>query len=199
MLMLRANWPTSFSQRNWLKDWKVWHLLDVLIFISFFFFWFALNAVLFIVAANLSEIHVYSLHPGVISSDLGRHLDSTMFSGATFVWNVLAKPFIKSVEQGAQTTIYCAVDEKAGEETGLYYRYRIIIILLLFIFIFNLYFYRSYCIIVHRECGRTEPSSKAKDAKLAERFWEESIKLIGWSPSLTIEQIIDKVTKGELE
>jgi hypothetical protein len=30
--------------------------------------------------------------------------------------------FAKTCEQGAQTTIYCAVSEKVGGETGLYYR-----------------------------------------------------------------------------
>jgi hypothetical protein len=30
---------------------------------------------------------------------------------------------VKTCEQGAQTTIHCAVSEEAGRETGLYYRY----------------------------------------------------------------------------
>jgi hypothetical protein len=30
--------------------------------------------------------------------------------------------FLKTCEQGAQTTIYCAVSDEAGSETGLYYR-----------------------------------------------------------------------------
>jgi hypothetical protein len=30
--------------------------------------------------------------------------------------------FLKTCEQGAQTTIHCAVSEEAGKETGLYYR-----------------------------------------------------------------------------
>jgi hypothetical protein len=30
--------------------------------------------------------------------------------------------FLKNCEQGAQTTVYCAVSEEAGGETGLYYR-----------------------------------------------------------------------------
>ena len=37
------------------------------------------------------------------------------------------KPKLLSIRfnfQGAETTIHCAIDEKAGNETGLYYRYR---------------------------------------------------------------------------
>jgi hypothetical protein len=30
--------------------------------------------------------------------------------------------FFKTAEEGAQTTIYCAVDEKLADKTGLYYR-----------------------------------------------------------------------------
>lgn len=33
----------------------------------------------------------------------------------------IARLFFKNVEEGAQTTIYCAIDEKVTEETGLYY------------------------------------------------------------------------------
>lgn len=72
--------------------------------------------------SNIEGINTYSLHPGVIASDLGRHLDSTIFRGFRFVMNHSIKYFIKNVEQGAQTTIHCAVDEEAGKETGLYYK-----------------------------------------------------------------------------
>lgn len=37
------------------------------------------------------------------------------------VFDIIAQWIFKSVEQGAQTTIYCAVDEEIAEETGLYY------------------------------------------------------------------------------
>jgi hypothetical protein len=30
--------------------------------------------------------------------------------------------FFKTPEQGAQTTIYCSVDESLADRTGLYYR-----------------------------------------------------------------------------
>ncbi|KAM7396698.1 hypothetical protein PAMP_019721 [Pampus punctatissimus] len=61
-------------------------------------------------------VTTYSLHPGVIRTDLSRHLS---------LWKrVLCTPltfFIKSPTEGAQTTIYCAVEESLQKESGLYY------------------------------------------------------------------------------
>jgi hypothetical protein len=34
----------------------------------------------------------------------------------------MAAFFFKTPEEGAQTTIYCAVDETLADKTGLYYR-----------------------------------------------------------------------------
>ncbi|XP_025987060.2 retinol dehydrogenase 12 [Solenopsis invicta] len=71
--------------------------------------------------AEIDGINVYSLHLGVISTELSRSYDRTIIPGATFFTNHIMQPFIKTSKQGAQTTIYCAVDEKALNETGLYY------------------------------------------------------------------------------
>jgi len=64
---------------------------------------------------------VYALHPGVIRTELGRHYNKTIVPGATFFFRHIMRPFIKNPIQGAQTTIYCAIDEKTADETGLYY------------------------------------------------------------------------------
>jgi hypothetical protein len=67
-------------------------------------------------------VTTYSLHPGVVVTEAARHSNTTLFPGAKWlIENVLAF-FVKNCEQGAQTTIYCAVSEEAGKETGLYYR-----------------------------------------------------------------------------
>lgn len=66
-------------------------------------------------------VTVYSLHPGVVDTNLSRHLDKTVFPGAKWMFQNLGGVFMKSPEQGAQTTLYCAVDEKTANETGLYY------------------------------------------------------------------------------
>lgn len=65
---------------------------------------------------------MYSLHPGVIASEIGRNFSSTIFPGASTIFRVFMRPALKSPEQGAQTIIYCAVDEKTADQTGLYYK-----------------------------------------------------------------------------
>jgi len=67
-------------------------------------------------------VTTYSLHPGVVATELGRHLDTAFFRGVTWLFNNVGKFFIRTPEQGAQTTIYCAVDELLANESGLYYR-----------------------------------------------------------------------------
>lgn len=58
-------------------------------------------------------VSTYSLHPGVIASDIWRHVP----------WGVrqLLHLFMHSNERGALTTLHCATSEPAGRETGLYY------------------------------------------------------------------------------
>jgi len=40
-----------------------------------------------------------------------------------FCFAIFTRLVYKNAEQGAQTTIYCSVDEKIANETGLYYSY----------------------------------------------------------------------------
>ncbi len=80
-----------------------------------------------LLANSLSVYHsgtgvtTYALHPGVIQTELGRH-----FFPALSLWKrLLSMPFfffLKTPWQGAQTTIYCAVDESLQNTSGLYYR-----------------------------------------------------------------------------
>ena len=60
----------------------------------------------------------YSLHPGAVRTEIGRNLNAAYFRGARSILNVIAVPFFKSAEEGAQTTIYCAVDETLADTTG---------------------------------------------------------------------------------
>lgn len=68
--------------------------------------------------ADINGINVYTLHPGVIKTELGRHISTIM----QYLFRIFVQPFSKNPEQGAQTTIYCSVDEKLANETGLYYQ-----------------------------------------------------------------------------
>ncbi|XP_072171945.1 retinol dehydrogenase 14-like [Diadema setosum] len=66
-----------------------------------------------------SGITTYTLHPGVINTELGRYLGfSTLFWAATYPlrWLLLKSPWY-----GAQTTIHCSVSEELVNVTGRYY------------------------------------------------------------------------------
>nr|XP_061804857.1 retinol dehydrogenase 11-like [Nerophis lumbriciformis] len=60
-----------------------------------------------------SDINVYSLHPGVVASDVWRRVP----------WPIrpIMKRFMITNEEGAKTTIHCATSDEAAQETGLYY------------------------------------------------------------------------------
>ncbi|KAF4526251.1 hypothetical protein B566_EDAN001936 [Ephemera danica] len=59
---------------------------------------------------------VYSLHPGAVNTDI---LDEVPGCAGAFV--TCARRACKTPEQGAQTTLHCALDEKLAEQKGLYY------------------------------------------------------------------------------
>jgi len=62
---------------------------------------------------NGSGITSYSLHPGVVASDVWRSVPWPLRS--------LLKLAMISTERGALTTLHCATSPSAGTETGLYY------------------------------------------------------------------------------
>ncbi|XP_022178849.1 retinol dehydrogenase 12-like isoform X1 [Myzus persicae] len=98
-----------------------------------------------------TEVHVYSLHPGIVSTELTRTVDQVYFPGIWLLGRIILFPWVKTPEQGAQTTLHCSIDEKAGEETGLYYS----------------------------DCKAIEPSALAKDTELAKKLWEKSVEMVG--------------------
>lgn len=99
----------------------------------------------------------YSLHPGVVATELGRHLDDTYFQGLRWLWRNIAARAIKTPEQGAQTSIYCSVAAECADETGLYYA----------------------------DCRVKEPWSCAKNMDTAKELWDVSLKLVGLPDPLT--------------
>ncbi|XP_043270397.1 uncharacterized protein [Venturia canescens] len=101
--------------------------------------------------AKIEGITVYSLHPGVIATELGRHINTTLFPGVGFMFNKFVRPWSKTPELGAQTTLYCALDEEAAKQSGLFYK----------------------------ECAVTTPSGKARNDERALRLWNESLKFVG--------------------
>jgi NAD(P)-dependent dehydrogenase (short-subunit alcohol dehydrogenase family) len=62
-----------------------------------------------------SNIKVYCLHPGIIRTDLWRH------SKSNALLKFISKIFFINAELGAQTTLYCALEESLENETVFYY------------------------------------------------------------------------------
>jgi NAD(P)-dependent dehydrogenase (short-subunit alcohol dehydrogenase family) len=58
-------------------------------------------------------VHSYSLHPGIVASEIWREIP----------WPVrpLLTRFMISNEQGAETSLFCATAPEAASQTGLYY------------------------------------------------------------------------------
>lgn len=61
-----------------------------------------------------------SLHPGVVHTELGRHMDNHFSFSGTIVRAVLG-PFFKNSKDGAQTTLYAALDPDLKNVTGKYF------------------------------------------------------------------------------
>ncbi|RWS07250.1 hypothetical protein B4U80_03296, partial [Leptotrombidium deliense] len=61
----------------------------------------------------------------------------------------------KTVKQGAQTQIYCAVDEVIANETGLYYFFS--------------------------NCRRDDPKSIALNREVGKKLWDVSIQMVSLS------------------
>ncbi|RNA08950.1 retinol dehydrogenase 13-like [Brachionus plicatilis] len=68
-------------------------------------------------------ITVVALHPGAVITELTRYTGQSILFLIPILWKILY-PFIriilKTAEEGAQTTIYCAVDECVPQYTGCY-------------------------------------------------------------------------------
>jgi len=84
-------------------------------------------------------VTTYALHPGVIASDVWREVP----------WPIrpVMKMFMKTNEEGAATSIYCATAPELENVSGRYYD----------------------------ECKEREPASLARDEALAKELWRRSV------------------------
>jgi len=96
------------------------------------------------------NVSVYSLHPGVIYTNLFREFDQ-QYGIFTKALGVLLWPFLKSSKEGAQTTIYCATEESIATESGRYYS----------------------------DCKEITPSILALDRERVKELWKLSEKMVG--------------------
>ncbi|XP_011159399.1 retinol dehydrogenase 12 isoform X1 [Solenopsis invicta] len=113
--------------------------------------------------ANIQGINVYSLHPGIVRTELARSSNSII--RLFYAW--IVPLFLKNAVQGAQTTIYCSVDEKAANETGLYYS----------------------------NCSVATPSRKANNPEYREKLWNVSCRLLQLEPEENFTTFLETVSR----
>lgn len=97
-----------------------------------------------------TDVTVNALHPGVVSTELGRYM--TLFNsmwGKVFV-KPLLWPFMKNPESGAQTTLYLALDPELQKVSGKYFS----------------------------DCELKPPAPQALDDAMAEWLWQTSEKWV---------------------
>ncbi|KAL2095371.1 hypothetical protein ACEWY4_010090 [Coilia grayii] len=96
-----------------------------------------------------TNVTCYSLHPGVIGTDIARH------GGALWrrLWLLMGTLFFADVASGAQTTLYCALQEGIEPLSGRYFS----------------------------RCSEEEVGPKAKDDAAAKKLWELSERFCGLS------------------
>lgn len=96
-------------------------------------------------------ISVYALHPGVIMTELGRHIEEKIPKAVGCCLKPTSKFVCKTPFYGAQTTLYCVLEDKIEAESGCYYS----------------------------DCHVKTPAAQAQDMEAAKRLWELSEELVG--------------------
>ncbi|XP_054738686.1 retinol dehydrogenase 12-like [Anastrepha obliqua] len=97
-----------------------------------------------------TKVTVNSLHPGVVESELMRYNSIINKPILSSIANVLKWPFFKTTPNGAQTTIYAALDPDLEFVSGTYFS----------------------------DCQPKKTTSVARDDELAKWLWNESDRLI---------------------
>jgi len=97
-----------------------------------------------------SGVTAYALHPGVVATELWRHMGDTNGCIGSLVAGFVSW-LCKTPEAGAQTSIFCAVDESITDQSGRYYS----------------------------DCKEKRPKPQAENMEDARRLWELSEQLTG--------------------
>lgn len=95
-------------------------------------------------------VTTYAVHPGVVQTELGRHLNESTNRVIHDSFHFFGRFFFKTAEMGAQTSIHCATDESVTEQSGSYFS----------------------------DCAVKVPNSKAEDMEVAEHLWNISEQLV---------------------
>ncbi|XP_062337869.1 retinol dehydrogenase 12-like isoform X1 [Osmerus eperlanus] len=91
-------------------------------------------------------VTVYAVHPGIVRTELKRHMNLALLIS----WKIV-RPFTKTVVQGAQTSIFCAVEPNLDSHSGGY-----------------------YC-----DCKLSSCDRAGRDDVMAEKLWELSCQMLG--------------------
>ncbi|XP_062337870.1 retinol dehydrogenase 12-like isoform X2 [Osmerus eperlanus] len=95
---------------------------------------------------NSTGVTVYAVHPGIVRTELKRHMNLALLIS----WKIV-RPFTKTVVQGAQTSIFCAVEPNLDSHSGGY-----------------------YC-----DCKLSSCDRAGRDDVMAEKLWELSCQMLG--------------------
>ncbi|XP_067261078.1 retinol dehydrogenase 13 isoform X3 [Chanodichthys erythropterus] len=109
----------------------------------------------------------YCLHPGVIRTELNRHI-LLWYPMLKTILSLPSMLLMKTPWQGAQTSIYCAVIEGLERKSGCYFRMAAQLKAL-----FEL---RP---LLYSDCAEKHPAPEGEDDAVARRLWEESAQLVG--------------------
>uniref|UniRef100_A0A3Q3MS71 Si:dkey-23o4.6 n=1 Tax=Mastacembelus armatus TaxID=205130 RepID=A0A3Q3MS71_9TELE len=102
-----------------------------------------------------SGVSSFCLHPGVIWTELGRHVHGR-FPLMRVLMSVPYLLFLKTPSQGCQTSVYCAVTPGLDSQSGRYFS----------------------------DCAEKEPAAEGQDDVVARKLWEESARLVGLKDTL---------------
>ncbi|XP_072107444.1 LOW QUALITY PROTEIN: retinol dehydrogenase 14a [Mobula birostris] len=94
------------------------------------------------------------LHPGIVRTNLGRHISIPLFGQPIF--KLLSWAFFKTPEQGAETSLYLATSPEVERVSGKYFG----------------------------DCKQEELLPKAVDDAVSKKLWVESSKMVGLNSPL---------------
>ncbi|XP_023186061.1 retinol dehydrogenase 13-like isoform X2 [Xiphophorus maculatus] len=97
-----------------------------------------------------SGVSAFCLHPGVIRTELGRHVEG-WFPLLGALLRLPALLLMKTPWEGSQTTVFCAVTPGLEELSGRYFS----------------------------DCAEKEAAPEGQDDEAGRRLWEESARLVG--------------------
>lgn len=97
-------------------------------------------------AMGITNITVNCLHPGVVRTEIFRDIPFPF----NLLWNIITILFMKTLQQGIQTILYCALSTELDSVSGKYFR----------------------------DCKEATPYIKVYNAIWQEKLWERSLEIV---------------------